>query len=204
MPGSLLNNISRNVPLGRARLRQAGAMGKQRQPQDDPPLEPRDQQDFERMLQQQYELIAESGKLFDAGHLVFALPLSSAIKNVVYEVLVGLGVRDTLLFEDTALHINPANMLPGNPAHVVLRFAPAPQQPEWSAPGIRNLPPARQHPPLQFSDWWGMPLTMDTAKPPHTWSRKDLVMRIRDKDGGSHVDPYRPPKASEPWRETGH
>ena len=112
---------------------------------------------------------------------------------MVYEVLVGLGVRDTLLFADTALHINPANMLPGNPAHVVLRFAPAPQQPEWSAPGIRNLPPARQHPPLRFSDWWGMPLTRDTAEPPHIWSRKDLVMQIRDKDGGSH-DPHRPPK----------
>jgi len=64
------------VPPGRAPVRQAGAMGDQRQPQDGPPRERRDQQDFERMLQQQYELIVESGKLFDAGHLVFALPLS--------------------------------------------------------------------------------------------------------------------------------
>lgn len=45
---------------------------------------------------------------------------------------------------------------------------------------------------VPFGRWWSEPVIIDSNR--ETWSRKELVLNISNKDGGAHVDPDLPEK----------
>lgn len=148
---------------------------------------------LEEKLRQQHELLQLFGELFDGGHPVVALHLATVIRVLVHEsrtshALLGqLELIDTLKFVDTAVHINPRNLLT-NPGLVVTKQTTG-RGAEWAAPLGMPLPP-RQHPPASFETWWRTPVVKDESD--RTWPREKFVLHLAHSEGGGHVDPREP------------
>ena len=146
--------------------------------------------DLERKLREQYDLLTAHAEAFDRGRRVVALSLAVTIRVLVHDtaqsksLLRQLDLKDKLRFRDTAQHIDPRNLLP-NPALVHVKVTPG-HGVEWEAPlNMRDDDRLRQ--PLPFRQWWTMPLTKDHTG--GTWSRKDFVLHLANKEGGAHIDP---------------
>jgi hypothetical protein len=74
-------------------------------------------------------------------------------------------------FVDSALHIDPANLLP------ILEVGPS--------PGTTN------NVPLGFDRWWNRTVVVRDMRRA-TWTRQQLVLDLANKEGGAHYDPMRP------------
>jgi hypothetical protein len=61
-----------------------------------------------------------------------------------------------------------------------------PNGPIYSAPLDKGSPPRYQKGKVPFDSWWNKIVLSDTEK--HTFSRKDLVLSVSNKDGGAHID----------------
>ena len=52
---------------------------------------------------------------------------------------------------------------------------------------LGNVPPHLLHVLKPFTHWWENSVMRDADR--GTWSRKDLVLTLANKEGGAHVDP---------------
>jgi len=152
--------------------------------------------DLQRKLQDQVELLATLGALFDQGRRVAALPLAVSIRVLVHNtgssfaLLQQMGRLDNLRFVDSADYINPRNLLPTS-GLTIMRVT-AGVGANWVAP-LDNLPPSQIRPPARFGSWWSTPVVKDRSG--NEWSRRDLVLHLANKEGGAHVDPEAPDEA---------
>lgn len=146
--------------------------------------------ELEGSLKKQMELLSLHADVFDSGREVAALPMATEIRVLLYDSSSShslcelLGIKSSVLFLDTAQHIDPDNML-SNPGLVLMRMTGGVGA-EWAAPLDMKRPGGR-NPDLKFREWWTMPITKDPAG--HTWSREDFVLYLAHKKGGAHVDP---------------
>jgi hypothetical protein len=84
---------------------------------------------------------------------------------------------------DTSVPINPKKLLP-TPGLIMMKVT--------VGEGVQYVPPLDMRPgeitggPKAFAGWWSNPvLKLDVS----TWSRRQLVLELGNKEGGAHVDP---------------
>jgi hypothetical protein len=147
-------------------------------------------------LREQVAFLRASAEAFDRGFEGEAKRLATTIRVLVHDtgqsksLLTQLKIKNSLRYEDTADPINPNNLLP-TPGLVIGKVTTGPGGGgDYVAPLGELLGPNRQHPPAQFKDWWERPVTKDSAG--ILISRKDYVLWVSNKSGGSHVDPELP------------
>jgi hypothetical protein len=147
-------------------------------------------------LREQVAFLRASAEAFDRGFEGEAKRLATTIRVLVHDtgksqsLLTQLKIKNSLRYEDTADQINPNNLLP-TPGLVSGKITTGPDGVgEYIAPLGELLGPNRQNPPAQFKDWWERPVTKDPSGV--LISRKDYVLWVSNKSGGSHVDPELP------------
>jgi len=132
-----------------------------------------------------------SAAAYDSGFEAEANRLAVTLRVLLYDnknsqsLLSLLGVKDQLLFVDTAREINQLNMMP-TLSLVSLRFTygvggryePRGNPEDWG----ETMP--RQS--RGFEDWWKQVVI---KRGEDTWVRRQLVLVLAHKEGGAHVDP---------------
>ena len=142
------------------------------------------------LLREQYEFLNLSAASFDAGFEAEAKRLAVALRVLLHDTasstsLLGqLGVKDRIKYVDTALRLNPSNLLTTNGLAVLATTTGEPAK--WRAP-LDSLAQPRQHPDATFASWWTSAVTKDQDG--EMWNRKELVLALANRDGGAHVDP---------------
>ena len=154
----------------------------------------RTKNELDALLSEQSEWLESSAALFDGGRRTEAKRLAVTIRVLLHDTstsksLLGqLGLKDRLVFLDTAGPVNRKNLMPLTP---MLHFTSTMTSEGWvptyepvfyegprPETGLRALP---------FDEWWTMMVLRDGAM--EDFSRRDLVMFLANKVGGAHVDP---------------
>ena len=99
-----------------------------------------------------------------------------------------LGVKSKLRYMDTAIPVDPHNLL-STAGLTVMAITAGGDNPggRYEAP-LDNLSPPRQNNlPKDFDEWWSTPVVKDDNG--DLFDRRGLVLGLAHKDGGAHVDP---------------
>lgn len=137
--------------------------------------------------------LRSSAASFDAGYEPEAKRMAVSLRVLLHDtpqsisVFKQLGLKDSWTFDDTAGPVNPRNMAPTT-GLVMMRT----QITNGAAEGmyvalLAEGSPSPSLAPIRFSGWWMNPVAkLDNGD---TWSRKDYVKELANKEGGAHVDP---------------
>lgn len=138
-------------------------------------------------LRRQVHFIRKSCIEFDKGDVAEATRLANPIVNIVFDrgghtsLLNQLQMRD-IPFVDTTTPDIPGNLVSYAGLYVT----------QMGSGGIDykarlDMGPA---PPrlIRFDEWWNKPVFDDRKGT--TFSRGDLLLHVRDTDGGAHIDPH--------------
>ncbi|MFI9580482.1 hypothetical protein ACIHCQ_01210 [Streptomyces sp. NPDC052236] len=134
-----------------------------------------------------------SAASFDAGFEAEAKRLAVTIRVLLHNttnshsLLDQIGVKEQMAYVDTALRINPLNLLPVGPGLVLMRMTQGVGADYFAPLDVVPLSPSRIHLPAPFSSWWTEEHTRDADGA--LWSRKKFVLVMANKEGGAHVDP---------------
>ena len=148
-------------------------------------------------LRNQYRLLVDLGESFDAGRPLVALPLATAIRVLVHEtrtshaLLVQLAEMERLRFLDSAVPLNPANLILTHCGLATLQMKMG-EGGTWVPHLVVGAPPPGARNSWEpFDTWWTRSVVVRDS---HgiTWSRCQLVLDAANKEGGAHVDPHRP------------
>ncbi|MGH8527833.1 MAG: hypothetical protein ACREXY_27520 [Gammaproteobacteria bacterium] len=141
------------------------------------------------MLEESEQFLERSAEAFDEGFEAEAKRLSVVLRvllhdtNQSHSLLQQLRLKDRLTYLDSADPINPNNLM-ATPGLVLMRMTAEVNRAagQYVAPlgmerpsGVRLVP---------FAGWWHN----DVMKVDGTWSRKQLVLTLANKEGGAHVD----------------
>lgn len=157
-------------------------------------LSPRGRQDLEEKLAEQYQLLRIQGQAYDddPSNTVMSLSLATVVRVLVHDtrtshsLLDQLGLKSGLRCVDTAVPIGALSKMSANPGLVSLEIAPEGRGVRWIAP-LSKLPAQRLGRTIPFQPWWDKPIHRDSLG--NTWSRRDFVMYLANREGGAHVDP---------------
>ena len=163
-------------------------------------------------LRMQGEFLRASSASFDNGHQGEAQRLAVTIRVLVHDTansqsLLGLLViKDSIEFHDTAYPLDPANIMPhqglvrmniqvGPGSAVALTIIGSqPKASTSSSSGVSFVARATGNPdpagPLRlvlFEEWWNEVVIKTLGG--KTFTRKDLILTLANKEGGAHVDP---------------
>jgi hypothetical protein len=148
-------------------------------------------------VREQIEFLQASSGAYDSGNEGEAKRLAATIRVLLHDtgksvsLLTQLGLKDKIAYTDTAVPIQPENLM--NTVGLAMMRTTVGVGGSY-VPPLGELAPPRLKPPVLFDDWWMSPVTKvrDT-----TWSRRDYVLTVANKEGGSHVDPA----LDDQWRE---
>jgi hypothetical protein len=146
-------------------------------------------------LKDQLELLHMLGDAFDSGTRVVGYPLATTVRVLVHQtatshaLLAQLGELHKMRFLDTALPIDPRNLLQAHGGLVLMKMT--------SGTGIEWVPrkevppmPRAQPQEVPFRSWWEGNVTRDGEGT--LWSRRRMVLSIANIEGGAHIDPTQP------------
>ena len=141
--------------------------------------------ELEGHLKDQLELLESSADAYDAGRTAEYRRMALAIRILVHDhkssrALLGQLGRLEVDFLDTALPLNPRNIMPHSGLTMMLQGGP---KTGFAAP-LDGGPFRAMRP---FKDWWNREVVKDDNSAILT--RKDLVLIASNQDGGAHVDP---------------
>jgi SEC-C motif len=146
------------------------------------------------LFDEQLQFLGASAEAYDRGFEAEAKRLAVTIRTLVHDtsqshgLLNQLGIKDQLRWRDTAIPINPANLLPTNGLAVVKATAGGGQGATAQyVPPLEKFPAGRANRPVDFERWWETPVTKDGNN--NLFSRRNFVMTVANKEGGAHVDP---------------
>lgn len=151
----------------------------------------RSRADLLEALNENVEFLERSSGAFDEGFESEAKRLAVVLRVLLHDtemshsLLEQLGVKRRLDFLDTAQPIDPKN-LANTPGLLMMRAT-------WTGDGgvqgdyVAPLGMERPFPPRisRFTAWWDNPV----MKVDGTWSRKQLVLILANREGGAHIDP---------------
>lgn len=150
--------------------------------------------ELEQQLHKQILFMERSGQAYDQGFEDEAVRLAVCIRVLLHDtervksLLQLLGMKGKIEYWDSASEHNPSNLI----AHlglVSLRMSVKGGELASSRymPMLDDLLPGRGS-WESFIWWWNKkPVIVDAKK--NTFTRRDLVLNLCDKDGGAHVDP---------------
>jgi hypothetical protein len=152
----------------------------------------RSKPDLVSRLHEQIRFLERSAAAYDDGIEEEAKRLAVAIRVLLHEtttsrsVLGQLGLLEVVQFLDSALPVDPRNLLPTLGLYGV-HFAPGVA--EW-LPFLGSQPGPRRT--LPFADWWTATVTWIPAQE-LGFTRREYVLGVANTEGGAHVDPMLDP-----------
>ncbi|MFF8780950.1 hypothetical protein ACF07W_27065 [Streptomyces sp. NPDC015140] len=153
----------------------------------------RDRAGLLELLEENVSFLKASAASLDAGCEAEAKRLAVTLRVLLHDtatshsLLEQLGVKGQMAFTDTALRIDPRNLLPSAPGLVIMRMAVGVGASFIAPLDEVPLPPSRIHPPALFDTWWNDEFTRGSNGT--LWSRRKFVLTMANKEGGAHVDP---------------
>lgn len=146
-------------------------------------------QELEEHFRRQVGFLHTSAAAFDSGVIAEASRLATSIRVLLHDgqgasLLGQLGLKDQLGFLDTATDPIPGNLAPTNG---LVTMGIGGTGPVFHAPFGEGSPRRQNKPRKAFEDWWNAVVIIDGIGT--TFTRKDLVLALANKDGGAHVDP---------------
>ena len=142
-------------------------------------------------LKEQIAFMQESAISYDRGFESEAKRLAVVIRVLVHDtsqstsLLTLLGRKRHMLFYDSASKYDPRSLAPSN-CFTVMKFSA--NAAEYVAP-LDDLSSARdKNKKRSFNNWWERLIIYKDNKN-NTFTRKDLVLAVANKEGGAHVDP---------------
>ena len=140
-----------------------------------------------QQCQNQLWFMIDSCNAFDSGKLLEAVRLTATLRILLHDkgrsisLFQQLGLKTS--FFDSRNSPDEWKNLKGTPPYMGLIF------------NLMGNPMHRYRPHLEmvsmtkvpFDEWWNQPVLTDINK--QTFSRKDIVLHVAEKDGGVHVDP---------------
>jgi len=150
---------------------------------------PRSKQELLTALKEQLAALKGSSKAYDAGEQWEAKRLATTAYTLLHDgsgrtksLLSQLGILDQMKFLASAPPINPDNLASDFPL-VMIRMKVNPASAKY-LPLLGDGPPLGER--LPFADWWTQIILKDQRG--LSLTRKDLVLTLRDQEGGSHFD----------------
>lgn len=143
-------------------------------------------------LKEQLAFLRASAASFDSGFEGEAKRLATVIRVLVHDtvrsraLLSQLGLLGVVRFVDTAVPINPRNLLPTE-GLVMLRVVAGEASSAVYIPPLGDGPPERYGRTRTFNAWWTTPVTK--LRDGRLLSRRDYVLPVANSEGGAHVDP---------------
>ena len=141
-------------------------------------------------LKDQIEFMKASANSYDNGSEGEAKRLAVVIRVLVHDTmnstsLLTLLSKKDILFYDSAAVYDPRNLLPSN-CLTMMKLSPSGA--EYVAP-LDNLSPSRnKDKKVGFDRWWKRTIIYkDNTN--NIFTRKDLVLTVANKEGGTHIDP---------------
>lgn len=141
--------------------------------------------DLQQHLQEQLGFLQRSADAFDEGHEAEAKRMAHVIRILVHDTgsshsLLGQLEMKAGQWVDTCLEDRPGNL--STHGGLVAQML-GQRSVRWTA--LLDDGPFRGT--KNFDAWWNAPVFRDNADT--TLSRRDLILTMANKDGGSHVDP---------------
>jgi len=139
-------------------------------------------------LKDQITFMLQSASSYDNGFEGEAKRLAIAIRVLVHDtpqstsLLTQLNKKD-ILFYSSASNYNPLSLMTVN-CLTTMRIGP--DGADYVAM-LDNLPPGRWK-KMSFDRWWKREI-MYRDNTGNTFTRKDLVLAVANKEGGAHIDP---------------
>jgi hypothetical protein len=152
----------------------------------------RKQEELVEELREQAGFLRRSSESFDEGYEGEARRLAAVLRLLLHDhgrsrsLLGQLGLKEKMLFSDTAVPIDPNNLAP-TPGLAMMEFTASQETAEARYVPHLDQGPPRETTPLEFKPWWERPVTKDGDG--ELFSRREFVMTVANKDGGTHVDP---------------
>lgn len=146
-------------------------------------------QDLRRHLSENLGFLAASAAAFDNGFYGEAKRLAVTIRVLLHDTassksLLGLlGYKNGMGFLNTAPPYDPKNLVSH---HGLVGLRLGNREGRYFAP-LGEPTPSRPHRYIFFPDWWNQIVIVDGKK--NSFTRRDLVLGLANKDGGAHVDP---------------
>ncbi|MFG6497567.1 hypothetical protein P8610_19550 [Fictibacillus sp. UD] len=143
-------------------------------------------QDFLIHLKEQVYFLKRSCEGFDRGYSAEGKSLASTIRTLVHDTSSSISLLTHLDCKKKIYYFNTA--IPGTPFGLVGRTTTTENGGKtfFSAP-LDNLSDVRKQMPwITFDEWWINMVALSDGR--NNFSRKDLILRVANQDGGSHVD----------------
>lgn len=153
----------------------------------------RDAENLRTLFDEQMAFLRSSAEAYDRGFEAEAKRLAVTLRTLVHDtprshgLLSQLGIKERLRWTNSALPINPANLLPTNGLGIVHMRAGDGRTEARYVPAFDHFPEGRAQPPVPFDVWWSTDVTKDERG--NLFSRRDFVLTVANKEGGAHVDP---------------
>lgn len=148
------------------------------------------EEDLKIELINQIQLLSNACKSFDEGYKIEAKNIASRIRTLLYDsrssesVLIQLKKKH-ILFYNTALDYDSRNPFSYMGLIKIIR---RPEGDEFFAP-LDGDQSRYLNGKIDFDSWWNK-LTVLEDSNKNRFTREDLILKVANKDGGSHVDPY--------------
>jgi len=142
--------------------------------------------ELKEALDEQISHIKSSCKLFDEGDRSEAKRIAVATRILVHDtdksisLLTQLNAKNSLEFIDTSFEFSPSNLM----SHEGLTYQRSNNVKTVFMPILDEFNNARL---VNFPCWWDE--TIIKPQDNVTFSRKDIVLYLANKDGGAHIDP---------------
>ncbi len=152
---------------------------------------PQTQQDLERQLRDQIQLMESSATSFDLGFEAEAKRLALSVRVLLHDTrtshsLLGQLNRKNIKFYDSSFDYDPANLLThGGLVAIAIPATSGSQKHKYIA--LLDELPMKTIPQVDFDTWWNKVVFVDRQK--RQLTRAELVLTAADQDGGAHVDP---------------
>ncbi|MDP2719108.1 MAG: hypothetical protein Q8P44_04650 [Dehalococcoidia bacterium] len=145
-------------------------------------------------LREQINFMIASAVSFDNGFEGEAKRLAVAIRILVHdtsssEALLTLLRKKDVLYYDSASSFDPRNLLPSNCLTMIRASRKEDEElmGDYVAPLERLSPARNKNKKVGFGRWWNR-TTMYKDKEGNSFTRRDLVLAVANKEGGAHID----------------
>lgn len=147
------------------------------------------QDDLDAHFQEQMQFLYASAKVYDEGLQIEAVRLATIFRTLLHDgpassksLLAQMGVKQQLRYANTGMTI------PDNGDFVGTVLAPIRVGGSSSQPYVALLHDAEVQGRQSFGGWWNAVVIQAHQI---RFTRKDVVLTLANKEGGSHVDPKR-------------
>jgi len=154
----------------------------------------RNQKQLEEKLKDQIYFLQSSAKEYDKGVEIEAARMATALRvmlhntNMSKAILKECGLQSSLRFFNTAYAVSGSvagsniNLL----SEICLCYMEIDMR-DNKAKYMAPLGKATVYSRLDFNEWWNQVVIKDTKN--NRFTRKDVVLKVANTDGGAHVDP---------------